>query len=312
MTCRWFRQGLMTAMVLGLGSGLGAVLLGQEQGQIRVTGQGGGAPGPPAPGASQVVPRTPPVDPEKHDQGKELWAKQCVDCHGTQARGSATGPNIIRSTIVNRDRSSLTPGAILGPFLQQGHPTQSGVASSTFTLEQSIALAHFLRARVNDTMRGSASFVPGDVLTGDAKAGAAFFTGDGGCTACHNATTRNLAGIRSRLPSTVALQQRMLFPMTASRGGRRGAPPADAPAPGPNAITVTITPPSGPAVSGVLVEEDSFYVTLRDASGVTQVVRRVPGMKVVTTNPFQSHIDLLDRMTDKNIHDLVAHLETLK
>ena len=181
-----------------------------------------------------------------------------------------------------------------------------------FTLEQQVALAHFVRARVNDTMRGSAVFVPGDVLTGDAKAGDAFFNGEGGCATCHNATTRNLAGIRSRLASTVALQQRMLFPMAAGRGGRgRGGPPADAP-PGPNATTVTITPPSGPALSGVLVEEDSFYVTLRDPSGVAQVVRRVPGMKVVTTNPFQSHIDLLDRLTDKNVHDLVAHLETLK
>jgi cytochrome c oxidase cbb3-type subunit 3 len=77
-------------------------------------------------------------------------------------------------------------------------------------------------------------------------------------------------------------------------------------------VTVTMTPASGAPVSGVLVEQDSFFVTVRDAAGAVQTIRRTPGMKVVTTNPFQTHIDLLDRLTDKNIHDLVAYLETLK
>ena len=36
------------------------------------------------------------------------------------------------------------------------------------------------------------------------------------------------------------------------------------------------------------------------------------GATVVTTNPLQAHIDLLDRITDKQIHDLVAYLENLK
>ena len=89
-------------------------------------------------------------------------------------------------------------------------------------------------------------------------------------------------------------------------------------------MTVTLTPASGAApkagsaaasegaISGVLVEESDFYVTLRDADGTVRVVRRTPGMKVVKINPFQAHIDLLDRVSDKQIHDLVAYLETLK
>jgi cytochrome c oxidase cbb3-type subunit III len=75
---------------------------------------------------------------------------------------------------------------------------------------------------------------------------------------------------------------------------------------------VTITPASGPAVSGVLVEQSDFFVTLRLADGTIRSVRRAPGMKVVTTNPLQGHIDLLDRITDTQIHDTVAYLETLK
>ncbi len=44
----------------------------------------------------------------------------------------------------------------------------------------------------------------------------------------------------------------------------------------PTTVTVTLTPPSGPAMSGALVEMDDMFVTFRDASGTVRVVRRVP------------------------------------
>jgi cytochrome c oxidase cbb3-type subunit 3 len=242
-----------------------------------------------------------------HDRGRALWVTHCINCHGTQARGSETGPNIIRTRTVNFDRSSFTPGSVLGPYLKAGHPTQSGKPSASFTDEEVVGLAHFLRQKVNDTMRGSALFTVGDILVGDAKAGEAYFSGEGGCAKCHDPGSRSLAGIRSRIATPVDLQQRFLFPGGA--GGRgRGGPGA---APNPNAITVTVTPSSGPAISGVLVEQSDFYVTLREAGGGLRVVPRT-GAKVVTTNPLQAHIDLLDRITDKQIHDVVAYLETLK
>ena len=75
---------------------------------------------------------------------------------------------------------------------------------------------------------------------------------------------------------------------------------------------MTITPTSGPAISGVLVEESDFYLTVRDGEGTTRVLRRTPGIKVVRVNPLQAHIDLLDRVSDRQIHDLVAYLETMK
>jgi mono/diheme cytochrome c family protein len=248
------------------------------------------------------VPRTPPVDTAAQDRGRGLWATHCIDCHGTQARGSEKGPNIIRTKTVNFDRTSFTPGSVLGPFLKAGHPTQSGKASASFTEEEVVGLAHFLRQRVNDTMRSSPLFTSADILVGDAKAGEAYFNGAGGCGACHTTTTHSLSGIRSRVSTTVDLQQRMLFPGNGMRGRGAGDP---------NAVTVTVTPASGPAVSGVLLERSDFYVTLQQADGT---VRAVPttGAKVVTTNPLQAHIDLLDRINDKQIHDVVAYLENLK
>ena len=245
------------------------------------------------------IPRSPAADPAEHDRGRALWANHCIECHGSQARGTETGPNIIRTKTVNFDRASFTPGSVLGPFLKAGHPTQSGKPSPSFTNEEVVSLAHFLRQKVNDTMRSSPLFTVADILIGDAKAGEAYFNGAGGCAGCHNTTTSSLAGIRARVGTTVDLQQRLLFPM---RG--RGAD-------NPYAVKVTVTPSSGPALSGTLVERSDFYVTLRQADGTIRAVV-TDGARVVTTNPLQAHIDLLDRISDKQIHDVVAYLETLK
>jgi len=319
------RNGLFRPISIGIAVGLCAAvwLRAQEPPAGRGgagPGQGrGGAPPAPAPAVQQVA-RSPVVDPAAHDRGRALWASHCIDCHGSQARGSDTGPNIIRSRTVNFDRSAATAGSVLGPFLKAGHPTQSQKPSASFTEEEVVALANFVRQRVNDTMRGSPLFTVGDIVIGDVKAGEAFFNGEGGCAGCHNAAARSLAGIATRIPEPVDLQQRMLFPGSGGRGrgrGGRGAPgPAAAPGtPAPvdrNAITVSLTPASGQAISGVLVEESDFYITLRDQDGTVRVVRRTPAMKVTKTNPLQAHIDLLDRVSDKQIHDLVAYLETLK
>jgi hypothetical protein len=96
----------------------------------------------------------------------------------------------------------------------------------------------------------------------------------------------------------------MLFPQQAGRG--RGTA-----APSPNASTVTVTPAAGSAISGVLLERSDFHVTLRQADGT---IRALPttGAKVVVVNPLQAHIDLLDRITDEQIHDVVAYLVSLK
>jgi cytochrome c oxidase cbb3-type subunit 3 len=67
---------------------------------------------------------------------------------------------------------------LLGPFLKAGHPTQSGKPAS-FTNDEVIALATFLRQRVTDTMRWSTVFVPGNILVGDSRAGEAYFNGRG-------------------------------------------------------------------------------------------------------------------------------------
>jgi hypothetical protein len=197
--------------------------------------------------------------------------------------------------VVLRDRY----GSELGPFLKKGHRTDSGAPTSGFADAQMKDLSHFLHQRVYDSLRGSPIFEVQNVLTGDAKAGAAYFNGEGRCNTCHS-PTGDLAGIGGRY-DPVNLQQRFLFPHTGrGRGSARSQ------------VTVTVTPASGPPVSGVLVQIDDFNVSLRDASGAYHSWKRTPALKVVKTDPLAAHVELLDKYTDKNMHDVVAYLETLK
>ena len=244
----------------------------------------------------------PVVDPAAADRGRKVWASECITCHGTQARGTENGPNLVRSVVVLHDRY----GSTLGPYLAKGHKLQSGRPSASMTPPEIEDLAHFLRQRVNDSLRGSPLFQPQNVLTGDPKAGAAFFNGEGKCSTCHS-PTGDLGGIGGRY-EPIDIQQRFLFPNT-GRGGRgRGR----AAGPGGPAVRVTVTPPGGQPVAGVLVQMDDFFVTLRKADGGMQTFRRTPDTAVVKSDPLAFHVELLDRITDKNIHDVVAYLETLK
>jgi cytochrome c oxidase cbb3-type subunit III len=244
----------------------------------------------------------PYVDAALAIQGKTVWAAECISCHGTQARGTDNGPNLTRSLVVLRDRY----GSELGPFLKRGHKMQSGGSAAALTDEQITNLAHFLRQRVNDSFRGSPLFQAQNVLVGDAAAGAAFFNGQGKCATCHTATSLSLAGIGTRY-EPIDLQQRFLFPGP-GRGGRgRAAGPAAA-----SAVKVTVTPAAGDPVTGVLLQMDDFNVSLRDASGAYRTFKRGPGVKVVKDDPLAAHHELLETLTDKNMHDVVAYLETLK
>ena len=128
-------------------------------------GGGGGAAGP----ADKPL-----VDFALAEKGKDVWIAECVTCHGAQARGTDNGPNLLRSLVFLRDRY----GSEIGPFLKKGHQLQSGKPASSLTDEQITNIAHFLRKQLNDTLRGAAAFTVQDILSGDAKAGAAYFNGD--------------------------------------------------------------------------------------------------------------------------------------
>src|SRR5262245_37654520 len=116
------------------------------------------------------------VDPKASEMGKPLFAADCQACHGSDARGTSQGANLVRSEVVLSDRY----GNALGPYLRTAHPAVPPPTKlDALTDTQVLILAHFLRDRVNDTLRGAPGFKPGDVLTGDPRAGEAYFAGEG-------------------------------------------------------------------------------------------------------------------------------------
>jgi len=267
--------------------------------------------GPAAPGAAPFAPAGGrgrnaaylPGSADKHvvdeaaaNRGRKVYAAECINCHGTHARGTDNGADLIRSELVLHDRY----GSTIGPFLKKGHPTQT-TPVARLTAAQIEDLTHTIHQEVYNTLRSALEIQ--NVLTGDSKAGAAYFNGEGKCSTCHS-PTGDLAHIASRMDPP-ALQQRFLFPGgRGGRGGRGGA--------GANPVTVTVTPASGAPITGVLLHLDDFNVALTDSAGEYRSFKRTAALKVVKHDPTQAHHDLLDKYTDKNMHDMVAYLETLK
>ena len=237
------------------------------------------------------------VDEDAAARGKTTYDAQCLSCHGPQARGTERGADLVRSLVVLHDRY----GNHIGPFLLQGHPAGK---SSALRPEQVANLSHFLHQQVDNTLRTGPYNKVLNVLVGDPREGRAYFDGLGKCNQCHS-TTGDLAHIASKYDPSV-LQLKLVFPQTSAFGRQRNASNVHKP------VTVTVTMPSGQSVSGVLERIDDFNVILRDESGQFHSFERGPEVNVEKHDPYATHVALLDQYTDKDIHDLVAYLETLK
>jgi mono/diheme cytochrome c family protein len=234
-----------------------------------------------------------PTDRQKVDEaaalrGRGVYAAQCINCHGSTAKGGPDGPDLIRSVAVLRDRlgSHIGPAMRAAPNSHQAPLTDGQLAD----------VSHFLRERIEAITRNRTPTAPIDVLTGDPEAGRRYFDGAGRCSGCHS-PTGDFAGLRSRTTDALTLQQRLLFP-TLTRSSKR--------------VEVTVTPLTGPPVSGTLVRVDNFTVSLTDVSGDYRAFSRVPGVRVDIRDPLAVHRELLDDYTDEAIHDVVAYLWTLK
>src|SRR5262245_22753201 len=214
------------------------------------------------------------VDNAAADRGRALYAKYCINCHGSTVKGTDKGPDLIRSNVVLRDRL----GNGIGPAVRKGADH-----TATLTDAQIVDLSHFLHQRVESTASNRNARGTLNVLTGNAEAGRAYFNGAGKCSTCHS-PTGDLSGIATRIPVDVNLQQRFLFP-SLTRGG-------------PKQVEVTVTPNGGKPVSGALVRIDSFYVSLRDTSGEYMTFRRGSNVKVDVRDPLAVHHELLDQYTD--------------
>ena len=246
-------------------------------------------------------PPGPEFDPAAVERGQQLLSTECGFCHGSNARGGSSGPDLTRSALVQTDEG----GAQLGAFLRVGRPDR-GMPAFSFGDAQLADLATFLHSaiRANANRRGYRIL---DVLVGDAKAGEAYFNGR--CTTCHS-PQRDLRGIGAKYdPPT--LQTRRVMP----RGGLTppGAPP-EPPHFDRNAIKATVTLPGGEAATGAIVRLTEFDIALYDAASgqIRSWLRNGDTPKVVVSDPLQAHVDQLANWTDGDMHNVTAYLASLK
>jgi cytochrome c oxidase cbb3-type subunit 3 len=159
--------------------------------------------------------------------------------------------------------------------------------------QQVTDIAAFLHARAAEALESASvprSYPVEKLLTGNPEAGKAYFNGAGGCKTCHS-PTGDLAAIASKY-SPIELEAHMLYP-----GGRH--------------TTVVVTLPSGEQSKGPLVHADDFVIALRDASGWYRSFSR-DRVKVELQDPLAAHRQLLDKLTQADVHNLFAYLESLK
>jgi mono/diheme cytochrome c family protein len=240
-----------------------------------------------------------PPDAEAVKRGQALFVSTCGFCHGSNAGGGATGPDLVRSVLVLHDQGT---GKEIGPVIHNGRPNK-GMPAFSLSDAQIKDIAAFLLSRTQ-AAANRMEYKILNVVTGDPKAGETYFAAH--CASCHS-PTGDLAHIAGKMDA-VALQSRFLYPRTQQFFG-----PGETPDPRAQK-TVTVTLASGQTISGKLDRIDDFSVSLTDAAGEhhSWLYDSERGIKVEVNNPLQGHIDLLKQYTNEDMHNILAYLETLK
>jgi cytochrome c oxidase cbb3-type subunit III len=252
--------------------------------------------------AMQLAAQTPPpkYDPASVERGQKIFVGTCGFCHGTHATGGEKGPDLLRSVVVLDDEN----GKSIGHVILKGRPDK-GMPRFAMTEQQISDIANFLHNSIASAAQRDTYKIL-DIVTGDPKAGEAYFNGAGNCKSCHS-VGGDLKGIGSKY-EPITLQDKLLMPRD-RWSESSSSPPAHSKA----AVTVTVTFPSGESFTGNLVSIDDFTVALRDTHGVYySFTRKQDTPRVEIHNPLKAHSDMLMRYTDADIHNLTAYLLTLK
>jgi cytochrome c oxidase cbb3-type subunit 3 len=222
-------------------------------------------------------------------EGAKIFGSTCGFCHGENARG-ASAPDLLRSPVVLDDNQ----GELIGQIVHQGRPGKGMPAFPSFTTGQVRDLAEYLHLQV-ELAANRGTYKALNVVTGNAKAGEAYFNGTGKCNTCHS-VTGDLAHIGSKMDPP-DLQQMFLYPGSSQQ---------------PSATRVTVILKDGTQISGTLKHLDDFYVSLDDAAGNYRSVALEKGVGVNVEDKLLFHRQMLDKYTNQQMHDLTAYLVTLK
>jgi cytochrome c oxidase cbb3-type subunit 3 len=222
--------------------------------------------------------------------GQPIFSAQCGFCHGRDAMGGETGPDLTRAALVAAD----VRGDKIGAFVRTGRVEKGMPAFSLSDADMTavVAFIHDQKSRAESLTGGRRAVDVADLQTGNAEAGKRYF--DRACSKCHS-PGGDLAGIARRLEG-LALLQRMLYPTGAAAASR---------------AKVTVTRPSGEIVTGSLAYRDEFTIAMADASGAYRSFS-INQVKFTVDDPLEAHAEQLREYADDDMHNVLAYLQTLR
>ena len=171
-----------------------------------------------APPAQPAAPATavnaaPKFDPASVARGQTIFVSTCGFCHGTHATGGEQGPDLLRSVLVLDDEN----GASIGHVILKGRPDK-GMPKFAMTQQQIADIAAFLHNSIAAAADRDKYKIL-NIVTGDAKAGEAYFNGAGEMHSCHS-VTGDLKGVGAKY-EPVTLQDKILMPRDRGRRATR-------------------------------------------------------------------------------------------
>jgi cytochrome c oxidase cbb3-type subunit 3 len=221
--------------------------------------------------------------------GGTLFRQDCSFCHGRDAGGGETGPDLTRSRLVIED----VRGDKIGPVVRIGRPDK-GMPHFDLSETQIAGLVAFIHTQQFNARLwkkgGRKGVDAADLQTGNAEAGKQYFEGAGGCSSCHS-PTGDLAGLASQYQG-LQLEMQLLYPKHVKS-------------------KVTVTLASGQSITGTLEYLDEFTVGLSDPDNGYRSWR-TSDVQYKVDAPVNAHAELLGKYTDDDIHNLMAYLQTLR
>ena len=237
-------------------------------------------------------------------EGRKLYDANCGRCHNNDGAG-VPGVELfkqIRRATTDDDVAKLVQAGIPG----------TSMPPHGFSTPQALAVVAFMRSMVG-VAPAPAAAVTGpaarSAASGDPSRGRPIFTGKGGCAGCHraegaggtsgpdlNATgaVRNV-GFGPIPPDPAALERAILDP-------NAEIPPAYR--------MFQVTPKTGAAVRGVLLNQDTFSVQMHDqAKNLRSFQKSDLKDHGFLPSPMPSY---QSRLTPQEVADVVSYLLTLK
>jgi len=243
---------------------------------------------------------------QRNQAARTHYQTRCGGCHGEDGGGGGHGPGI-----VDLRQPRARTRAELRALIRDGIP---GTAMPAFRMpyEELDAIAAYVM-----TLRSGSSgtATTGAAPTGDAAAGARFFSGQGSCASCH--MVRGVSSVASgilgpdlsnvgheRTPAQIeqALRDPGAFQAApAGRGGRGGRGGA------PSYRAVTVRLRSGETLRGLAKNESAFDLQLLGTDGKLHLMTKNRVAEIVREKSLMPKVEA----SPTEMRDLVAYLSGL-